>query len=91
MYVDANASRSCSEDGEWGAVNADDCLDESLDMLNTEIDVILNSAVINTTDLSAISERLSIITNTSGVSAISPTHLNTTNSILDSMIRLDFL
>ena len=72
-------------------MNADNCLDESLDMLNTEIHDILNSAVINTTDLSTISERLSVITNTSGVSAISPTHLNTTNSILASMIRLDFL
>lgn len=92
MHVGAKAYRNCSQDGKWATViNVDECRSASLDILSKRIQGILNSTAIDTTELSAISERLPIITNTSGVTVILPTHLNTTNSILASVIRLDFL
>ena len=73
----------------WDTViNVTECLSAGLDMLNERVENILNSTIVNITDLSAVSRDLSIITNTSGTTAIVPEDLNTTNSILNSLIRL---
>ena len=86
MYV---AQRNCHLNGSWDAlINVTECQSADLDMLNERIKDLLNSTVVNATDLSMISRDLSIITNTSGITAITPEDLNTTNSILSSLIRL---
>ena len=86
------ACRDCTEGGVWDTmINVDECRSAGVNMLSTRLEDIMNATDINATELSAISEELSIITDTSGVSAILPEDLNTTNDILATMIRLDFL
>ena len=86
MYV---ARRNCHLNGSWDAlINVTECQSVDLDILNERIEGILNSTVVNITDLSTISRDLSVTTNTSGITAITPEHLNATNSILSSLIRL---
>ena len=83
------ARRNCHLNGSWDAlINVTECQSADLYMLIERIEDILNSTVVNITDLSTISRDLSIITNTSGIIAITPENLNTTNSILSSIIRL---
>ena len=69
-------------------IDVTECQSAELDMLNERVEDLLNSVVINITDLSIISRDLSNITNTSGITAITPENLNTTNGILNTMIRL---
>ena len=69
-------------------INVTECQSADLGMLNERIDDLLNSTVVNITDLSMISRDLSVTTNTSGITAIAPEDLNMTNSILSSLIRL---
>lgn len=57
-------------------------------MLDTRIEDILNSPTVNVTDLSMISEDLSVLSNTSGVTAIAPEDLTKTNDIITSLIKL---
>ena len=83
------ARRNCHLNGSWDTmINVTECQSAGLGMLNKIIEDLLNSTVVNITDLSTISRDLSIITNTSGITAITPEDLNTTNSILSSLIRL---
>ena len=83
------AWRYCHLNGSWDAlINVTECQSAGLGMLNERIENLLNSTFVNITDLSTISRDLSIITNTSGITAITPGDLNTTNSILSSLIRL---
>ena len=57
-------------------------------MLSERVEGLLNSAVINITDLSTISRDLSDVTNTTGITATTPEDFNTTNGILSMLIRL---
>ena len=82
------AYRDCNEGGSWNRLNVTECQSAGLSMLNERINDILSAAVVNIDDLSAVSSDLSSVTNTSGISAISPEDLSTTNSILSSLIRL---
>ena len=83
------ARRNCHLNGSWDAlINVTECQSAGLDMLNERIEDILISTVVNITDVSTISRDLSIVTNTSGITEITPEDLNTTNSILGSLIRL---
>lgn len=83
------AYRDCDLNGTWDAIiNVTECQSAELDMLDARIVDILNSPTVNVTDLSLISEDLSVLTNTFGVIAIAPEDLTKTNDILTSLIKL---
>ena len=83
------AQRICYQNGLWDTViNVTECQRVELDMLNEWIEDIYASEFIIITDLSDISRDLSNITDTSGVTPISPSNLNITNNILSSLIGL---
>ena len=83
------AYRDCDLNGTWdAAINVTECQSAELDMLDTRVEDILNSPTVNVTDLSMISEDLSVLSNTSGVTAIAPEDLTKTNDILTSLIKL---
>ena len=83
------AQRICYQNGSWDAlINVNECQSAELDVLYEKVEDLSNSVVINIADLSAISTELSDITNTSGITATRPENLNTTNNILNILIRL---
>ena len=86
MYT---AQRFCHQNGSWDTViDVNECQSARLDMLNEWIEDIYALEFIDINDLSAISRDLSNITNTFGVTPISPSNLNMSNNILSSLIRL---
>ena len=83
------AQRICHQNGTWDTViDVTECQSAELDMLNEWIEDIYASEFIDINDLSAISRDLSNVTNTLGVTPISPSNLNVTNNILSSLVRL---
>jgi len=88
-YVHAcTAYRYCSPDGNWDVVNVTECQNAELQKINNRIENdLITMGVVDIIELEEISTYLSIITNSSGVAAIAPNDLNTTNSILGSLIK----
>ena len=89
------ASRQCSENGQWEndtEINVTQCTNMELMSLNDQAEVVLNTfesnniTVFAISRVQAISENLTTLTNTSDRPLV-PNDINTTNNVLTSLIR----